>query len=168
MKIIGGFLTTLGVVFFVLWTGARLYKSEVTWEQNVDGHLKRAADANTLDLAKEELDGVVKYLEENGVTSGYTSIMWRTPNEDIGFWYKNLKKSVEELARCQETCKTQLEQTNVLMKLRETLVDTGQSVKPTDPGGASIYPNNMAYMLWVIVSMFLMVIGFVIVASDPY
>ncbi len=35
------------------------------------------------------------------MTSGYTSILWQTPDEDIGFWYTNLKASQQELQNLQ-------------------------------------------------------------------
>lgn len=43
-------------------------------KQNVSGFLKRAADANTIELANQELTKALDYLEANNLTSGYTSI----------------------------------------------------------------------------------------------
>ena len=168
MKVFGGMLAFVSVVLFLLWGGVRFYKAEVTWEQNVHGHLKRAADANTIQLAKEELETALKYVEANNITSGYTSIIWNTPDEDIGFWYRNLKESLAELEKCEAGCTTQLEQTNVLMKLRETLLDEGQSVSVTDPTGISIFPSNTAFMWWAILSFVFAVIGVIMIAADQY
>ena len=110
----------------------------------VAAHIKRAADANTVELAIQEMKTVVAYLEARGMTSSYTSVLYRTPDEDIGFWYQNLKASLGELEKITPET-TQLERSNILIKLRETLLDHGQSVSVTQPSGISIYPNNVAY-----------------------
>lgn len=100
--------------------GTRISK-KVVFEQNVKGYLKRAGDANTIELANVELTKALDYLEANNLTSGYTSILWKTPDEDIDFWYRNLKASQRELQTLNS--ESPLERTNVLMKLRETLLD---------------------------------------------
>ena len=45
--------------------------------------LKRAADANSIELATKELEAVLKYAEDNQLTSGYTSIIYNTPDEEV-------------------------------------------------------------------------------------
>lgn len=134
--------------------GFRAYKS-VILKQNVTGHLKRAGDANTLDLAKEELNYVINYLQQNHLTEGYTSVLWKTPDEDVSFWYRNLMASKKELDNY--TGNSSLEKTNLLMKLRETLVDEGEKTKVTVPPGLSVFPNNK---LWAALSLFALLIGF--------
>lgn len=102
----------------VLWGGLRIYNG-VVFDIHCEGHLKRAADANTIEMASKELVDAIKYLEDNKMTEGYTSVLWKTPAADVGFFYQNLKSSLEELKKVTpETA--QLERTNVLMKLRET------------------------------------------------
>jgi hypothetical protein len=113
--------------------------------QNVTGYLKHAADANTVPLALQELTKVIDYLEANNLTEGYTSIFYRTPSDDIGFWYQNLKASQIELQNLKPT--SALERTNVLMKLRETLTDSGRKSQVTYPKGIDVFPNNK---LWAI------------------
>ena len=61
-----GFILCLS---FVGWSGLRVYKS-IIFNIEVGGHLKRAADANTIELAKEEMEIVVSYLEKSGMKSG--------------------------------------------------------------------------------------------------
>ncbi len=123
--------------------GVRIYQKE-TFSKNVTGYIKHAADANTVDIAHEELTKAINYLEANNMTSGSTSVIWETPDEDVGFWYKNLKASQKELAELNST--SALERTNVLMKLRETLMDQGEKARVTVPDGMSAFPNNA---LWV-------------------
>lgn len=146
-----------GVLLMVLSLsilGYRVYKG-VVLKQNVTGHLKRAGDANTLDLAQEELNYVINYLQKNHLTEGYTSVLWKTPDEDVSFWYRNLVASKKELDNY--TGDSSLEKTNLLMKLRETLVDEGEKTKVTIPPGLSVFPNNK---LWAALILFALLIGF--------
>jgi hypothetical protein len=138
-----------------------LIVKSVQLEQNCTGYLKRAADANTVELALRELTVATNYLEKNNLTSGYTSIIYRTPDEDIGFWYTNLIESKQQLELIDST-NSILEKTNVLMKLRETLLDgnpAGDTI--TVPNGLSRFPHNG---LWAILSTLsvLFVIGAVV------
>lgn len=155
----------LAVIFclpFLLWGGTRLVK-DILFEINAEGHLKRAADANTIELAKKEMDVVVKYLEANHMTDGYTSILYRTPDADVGFWYSNLSSALGELNGI-EPHATQLEKTNVLMKLRETLIDHKESgVAVTVPEGISVFPNNVLFCLWAVFSAIIAVVGVIYV-----
>lgn len=144
-----GFFFALAILFglsFFGFAGVRIYKS-VVFDIEVGGHLKRAADANTIELARIEMETVIAYVQKNEFTNGYTSVLWRTPDEDVGFWYRNLNASLAELHQVKENA-TQLEKSNVLMKLRETLVDHGQNLTVTVPPGISIFPNNTFYAMW--------------------
>ena len=126
-------------------------KKSVSLDQNCTGYLKRAADANTVETAREQLQKSIQYLEANGLTKGYTSVLWKTPDEDIEFWYKNLKASENELSRVDSTASI-LERTNLLMKLKETLMDSGEkNDRVTVPEGLSRYPNNGMWgtLMWL-------------------
>lgn len=120
---------------------------DVSFNNKCGGRLKRAADANTVEMAKEELGAAVTYLESNQMTEGYTSIIYRTPDEDIGFWYKNLKASLGELDKVSSET-PQMERTNVLMKLRETLLDKDSITKP--PGIEKAPYNTLMAILLVL------------------
>jgi len=138
------------ILFSFTVFGFRIMKG-IEFRQNVKGILKRAADANTIEIANEELTKVIDFLETNNITEGHTSILYKTPDEDIGFWYKNLKASQQELENLNST--SALERTNVLMKLRETLLDTGEDTEVTIPDGLAVYPNNLfwACLMWAAV-----------------
>ncbi|HUH73370.1 MAG TPA: hypothetical protein VLZ75_03085 [Chitinophagales bacterium] len=116
--------------------------------QNLTGYLKRASNANTIDLAKQELAIAVNYLEEKNLTSGYTSVFYKTPDEDLGFWYKNLKESLIELENLKS--ESALEKSNVLLKLRESLLSSGKS-NVIAPEGISVFPNNKlwTFLMWL-------------------
>ena len=146
-------VTILAVIVTALWLVAMAWFIclRVEFQQNCTGYLKQAADANTIELAIDRLNKAIEYVESKKWTDGYTSILWKTENENIGFWYKNLKASRVELEKA--LCSTQMEQTNVLMKLRETLTDNNENgTYITYPDGLWKYPNNMEFAVfaWII------------------
>lgn len=80
------------------------------------------------------------------------SIFLHQPNNDIGYWYKNLTEAYEKLEKLPKDA-TSLEKTNILMKLRETLTDEEEKgVSVTIPDGISIYPRNVLYYWWGLLS----------------
>jgi hypothetical protein len=146
-----GFLVTVGLVLFLIWGGARIV-NDIQFDRNCEGYLKRASDANTVELAEKNLAVAVEHLERNNMTSGHTSILYRTPDEDVGFWYDNLSAALLELREIDEEA-TQLERTNILMKLRESLLDEGEGGSSvTAPPGIAVFPANKAYALWGVLS----------------
>ncbi len=157
---------SLGIVLlvpFILWAIVCIYKN-ITFDIDCGDRIKRAADANTIELATKEMEVVVNYIEAEGMTNGYTSIVYKTPDEDIGFWYNNLKSSLEELKKVNPGA-SQLEKSNLLMKLRETLLDhSSEGTKVTLPAGISKYPNNVAYAIWLWIGMVLFVFGVFLIA----
>ena len=134
----------------------------IDFNQNCVGYLEQAADANTVELALDRLDKALNHIEKNQWTSGYTSILWKTEDENIGFWYANLVASRQELVSALGS--SQLEKTNVLMKLRETLTeddgDNGTSI--TYPSGLWKYPHNALYAIiaWIVNIIGLVAFGF--------
>lgn len=139
--------------------GIRISKG-IQFKQNVTGYLKRAADASTIKLAEEELTKALNFLEENEITTGYTSILYETPEEDIDFWYRNLKASQSELRNLES--ESVLEKTNLLIKLRETLLDTGEKARVTVPDGIAVYPDNKFWGIMMSIALVLGSIGFTV------
>lgn len=132
----------------------------IQFSQNCGGYLKQAADANSVELAIDRLNIAIDYIEENNLTSGYTSVIYRTEDENVGFWYKNIVTCRDELLSCING--TQFEQTNTLMKVRESLIDNGEKGDTlTIPSGISRYPNNLGYAILLIVGFILSAIIFV-------
>ena len=143
----------LSTLFAAIWVAATIWftSMRIEFNQNCLGYLNQAADANTVELALDRLGKALDYVEEKGWTDGYTSILWKTEDENIGFWYSNLKASQQELIEALGS--SQLEQTNVLMKLRETLTEpTDSGIAITYPSGLWKYPNNALYAViaWVV------------------
>lgn len=126
----------------------------ISFNANCSGYLKRAADANTVDIAKKEVETALKYIEYNRMTEGSTAIFWKVPADDVGFWYKNIKSSHEELSKITENT-SQLERTNVLMKLRETLTDSNkEGMHVTMPDNISVFPHNVAWFVFGLLCVF--------------
>ncbi|OGZ72000.1 MAG: hypothetical protein A2908_00980 [Candidatus Staskawiczbacteria bacterium RIFCSPLOWO2_01_FULL_38_12b] len=160
-------LATILLLPLPLWIGIRVYRA-VVFKIECSGHIKRAADANTTELASQEMKVVVDYLEQHSMTSGYTSVLYRTPDEDVGFWYINLKSSLEELKKV-KTGTSQLERSNLLLKLRQTLLDQkemGESV--TTPKGISIFPHNTAFAFFGIFGHGAFALGILLWASPLF
>jgi len=152
------FIGFLLCIPFLCWAGVRIYR-DITFGINCEGHLKRAADSNTIELAIQEMSIAVSYLEKEDITGGYTSILYKTPDADVGFWYSNLKSSLDELEKVKPEA-TQLERSNILLKLRETLLDhesSGDSV--TVPGGISVFPNNSGFCLFSVITGIVGLVG---------
>lgn len=125
--------------------------------QDCAGYLKQAADANTAEIALERLNIALEYIERSNLTDGYTSVIWNTEDENVGFWYKNLKACQSELKECMNG--TQLEKSNVLMKVRESLIDTTKDgTELTIPNGISRYPNNTVWMVFGWISILILII----------
>lgn len=155
------FTIILLAILMLVGTGAVVYK-RIDFNQNCSGRLERAANANTVELAVKELDAAIQYAEAKGYTTGYTSVIYRTPDEDVEYWYNNLCASRQELLNLPDSTST-LEKTNTLMKLRETLTDTGEEgTRVIYPKGLQFYPYNP---LWGILRMFIWIIFIVICAT---
>lgn len=138
-------------VVFGVWSTVRTVKA-VQFETSCEQYLKRAADANTVETAKKELAKAISYAEAHNLTEGVVSVFLHQPENDVGYWYNNLTEAYDELDNLSEDA-TSLEKTNVLMKLRETLIDETESgVEVTIPNGISIYPNNVLYFWWGLLS----------------
>lgn len=144
-------LTIVAMLALFGWGTARVIKA-ISFDQNCGQYLKRAADANSIEMAKEELGIAISYAESHGLIEGTVSIFLHQPKNDIGYWYRNMKEAYKELEEVPEDT-SRMEKTNILMKLRETLTDEGENgVEVTIPDGISIYPNNVSYFLWSIIS----------------
>ncbi len=145
------FTIILLTILTLAGTGAVIYK-RIEFKQNCSGRLERAANSNTVELAVKELNAAIQYAESKGDTTGYTSVIYRTPDEDVEYWYNNLCASRQELLNLPDSTST-LEKTNTLMKLRETLTDTGEHGSYVIyPEGLQFYPHNF---LWGILRWFI-------------
>lgn len=132
-------------------------------------YLSLAADANNTVMAERHLTSAINYLEAHNLTSGNTNILINHPTNDLGIWYDNLKAAqiqLQEINAKEDV--TELEESNVLMKLRETLLSSEGNV--THPEHISFYPNHVAWFWWMVTIWLLWVLAFIFggVACDEY
>lgn len=133
----------------------------IQFDQDCGGFLKQCADASSVELALDRLNVAIDYVEKNNLTNGYTSAFWKTEDENLGYWYDNLKTCQKELTEASQST-DQLLQTNVLMKVRETLIDNGKDgVELTIPNGISVFPNNQMYTILLILSLVCFFVSFI-------
>ncbi|MCA5006478.1 hypothetical protein [Sphingobacterium bovistauri] len=153
-------LSIILVILCLAVVGYRIYLSK-NLEMNMTAYLERAANANSIELAATELRTAMTYLESNNINSGYTSILWNDPSEDIGFWYTNLKVSLEELEQLNTS--SSLEKSNVLLKLRESLLNNKGNV--IVPKGLGLYPNNTIWAVLTTTSLIFGLVGVILYSA---
>jgi hypothetical protein len=165
-------LSALSFIGFLTICGFAVVDA-VKFDRNCEGHLKRAADANSIEMAQAELQIAIDYIEAEDLDTGYTSIIYTTPDEDMGYWANNLKQANNELKdMISADTSSNLEKSNMLIKLRETLIDhkggdSGDTV--TVPSGVSRYPNNATYMWALLISSLCCVVFFFMaIVIDDY
>jgi len=139
-----------------IWTAS--CKRSIKLEQNCTGHIGLACHSYNINFAKFELGTAIKYLEMKNMTQGYTSAFWKTPDEDVSFWYRNLKGAYNMLDSTSK-CNPTITETNIiLLRLRQTLShsrDGSESV--IYPNGLSTYPDNKfwVWMYWISAVLFI-------------
>ena len=127
----------------------------IRYERDIGGHLKLASDANSTELAERKLRIAVEAMEEWGLCNGggdncFTSVIYRTPEDDVGYWRENIEGTLADLqSMSDEERGTNLVESNQLIKVRETLLDSGsEGDHVTGPTGISRYPNNVGFAWW--------------------
>jgi hypothetical protein len=160
MKALGAFAGLLMMLLFPVWMGYRIYAG-IVFDRNCGGYIAQAGNANTIDMAKDSLKKAVDYATKEELTSGYTSIIYTEPDEDVGFWYKNIANSLVELENVQLNA-SDLEKSNILIKLREALSNHGKgnSESVRVPAGIAIFPHNTFWMWFGVGGLILGIIGF--------
>ncbi|MCL2351276.1 MAG: hypothetical protein FWC55_01960 [Firmicutes bacterium] len=140
-------LAILFTLVFIAWAIIRItayYQFSVGCGQ----YLRRAATANSISLAASNLDSAIQYLEDRNLTSGQVSIFLKQPQNDITYWYSNLKSAQTGLQNMKSDA-TQLEVSNELMKIKESLISTTSDGEALIlPEGIEIYPHN-GLLFWM-------------------
>lgn len=128
--------------------------NSIQFSANCGNYLELSADANSIEIAEKQLTKAIDHLEANDLTSGYTKIFVYYPKNDIGMWYDNLKSAQTQLRGMLEKEEiTELEESNMLMKLRETILNDDGCL--THPIGISLHPNYTV-MFWLNVTLWLL------------
>lgn len=151
-----------GIAGVVLFMGLLIGEIvlNIQYDRKVTNELQLAANASTVEIAIEKMDLALEEIEKRDLTEGYTSIFYRTPDEDIGYWYDNLKTALDELKEITPE-DNKLLRSNMLLKLRETILYYSQNGSYVQqPSGIHKYPYNKAWFLAYMISIVLVVTGF--------
>jgi hypothetical protein len=162
------FLCIACIIIPIIVYGVAIAKT-VQMDSNCISYFEMAADANSVELAEKHLTSGIKYLEENNLTEGNTKILIYRPTQDLGLWYENLKSAQTQLQELNsKEDLTELEESNALMKLRETLLNSGGSV--THPNMISFYPDHIgwSWVLWLLWILWFGAFVFGFMACDYY
>jgi hypothetical protein len=156
MKWLAFFVLLVITVFFIAIPVCQMIRFNVGCES----YLKSASNDPSIELAKMDLDIALKYLEVNALTNGYSYIFVKNRQSDIGFWYNCLKTARMDLDSIPDDA-SGLETSNVLMKLRETILDNDGVISPL---GIEWYPYQRLMSFFMIIGLFLIFIdlGFLI------
>ena len=150
------FCFIVSIVIFVI-----LFIKCISFNINCGDYLKRAAKANTVELAIDNLDIALKYIEDNNLTSGNTGVIYKPPSNDIGFWYNNIKSAYNELKSINPDASI-LEKSNALMKLRESIMENSEhGDELICPHNISLFPYNLMWFIFIWVACILMIVGWI-------
>lgn len=156
-------ISTLFFTILILIFSVFVAVKNITLDREVVGHLKHAADANNTEMAERKLALAVKGMKARGLCNDegqdcYTSILYRTPDEDIGYWRENIENTLQDLVEMTpEERANNLIESNQLIKVRETLLDSNQyGDYATIPPGLARYPHNTPFAL----AFWFLIIGF--------
>lgn len=122
------------------------------------GYIKSAANANSIEIAKAELKKAITDIERKKLTSGYTSVLYPTLDENLEPWYKNLKSSFKQIELLNDNSLPPFQKSMVLMNLRVALTDDIHGNKVTHPKGISFHPYNREVTIWGAVSVVLIIL----------
>lgn len=136
-------------------------------KQNITSPLKKAADAPTVQLAEERLNHAIKTIEKRGLTKGSTHVLYRTDETDLGIWYNQLVETRNQLESVNPNSLTLLEESNLLMKVRETIVDQSDGdIVVTTPPRIITFPYHVPYAIVSFISFIaLMIFGAIYIES---
>jgi hypothetical protein len=152
-KVLGVLLIIIGLI-----CPSIVLVKDIKFTQNCKGYLEQSANANTVELSKDRLDKAISYIEANHLVTGYTSIFLKTEDENVEFWYNNLKACQKELELGKKG--TQLEKTNLLMKVRESIMkNDGTGDSAIIPDGISRYPHNLMFAILNLISLLIITVG---------
>lgn len=152
-------IIALASISLLAWGGTRIVNA-ITYTQDVSGHLKLAADANSTELAERRLALAIEGMDARGICKNggddcFTSVLYRTPQDNAGYWRENIEDTLANLqAMTEEERADNLIESNQLIKVRETLLDSGKNGDHvTDPDGISIYGYNGTFAWWSALSL---------------
>ncbi len=134
------FLSTLAFLFWAVTRG-NLYNQ---FNEGCYMELKRAVSTSSRHEAYGFLEKAKLFLQKKKTTSGSTSIVFPTDDDDLGKWYNNITKAQEKII------------SGNLLAAKKVIAERhpfkGHLVVHI-PHGVSAYPNNLAFACWGVFSL---------------
>jgi len=161
MKGLGAILVAVGIIILI----GMIIVTIVCWYGNRVGckdYLKLAGDAPNVQKANEFLEKALVYMEKRGLTSGNSAFIFRTPSSDVGIWYNQIKGAQQTVANIigRGDAASQLEKDNVLMKIREVVLDQDEKgTTVTMPPNITIFPFQWLFLLTIVVGVLMIIVG---------
>ena len=135
------------------------YQTGFSLKQGLQIPLDRVVNAPTTSVADSNLADALRYMQENQLTKGNTSYFVKSDkSNDLTYFYNNLLKLQTELkVAVNNKTQSQLEESNLLMRVREVISDGGVIKMPAN---MAYYPNLMGNLILSIISWVILVVGF--------
>jgi hypothetical protein len=148
------------LIIFLIWGGTRIIAG-INYDVNIGNYISRAATSPDPTVAINELTTAIKNIENRGLTSGNTGVFFTYPTNDIGFWYHRLTDSRDILNNLPKN-DSALEISNTMIRVHETLTGTSSDGHYViAPAGIEIYPNNVLFFWWAVLSGIIFLISLV-------
>ena len=136
-------------------------------------HVERAARSNSIDAARDEIGMAISWLEEKKMVEGYSGVVYQSPSNDIGYWYKNLKevharlggtsgKEVKHEISLGGSQMNLVESSIVLERVQTSLLDKEGTLRV--PTFISLYPNQKGIFWTMMAGWASAIAGFVMLA----
>lgn len=168
----------VAILFTAVFIGTVVWHINLWYDFNHDigNWLKLAGDAPNIERANEFLAKAISGMEKHGKTQGSSAYFFDNPNADLSIWYSQvtgakqtlesiLERSVDDPA----SSISQLERDNALMKIREVLLDEGESgTKITTPPHICVYPHQWKILFLYIFSFIFATIAWCVYGFNRY
>jgi len=156
-SLLGTIILIALIVITITFLSFRIF-SFVNFNANCANYLRVATNAGTIENATYNADIAINFLKNHNLDSGFTSTLYKTQDENLEYFFKNLTDTVTSMKNLPQNA-SELEKSNVLLKFREVLLDNNSLSIPT---GISIFPFNihcailgwMLFVTWSIVSFY--------------
>ncbi|MFR2534174.1 MAG: hypothetical protein ACLTEH_06295 [Clostridia bacterium] len=134
-------LAIIFTIFSLMYIIVRIDKG-IQFNTSCNSYITAAVEAESPQLAKENLAKALTYLESNKLTSGNSSIL-RGHRDDISRWYQTISNSYTKL---NTTPLEKLEKSNYLIQMRKDILMVNH------PSGISICQNKIIFLLWKVLA----------------